>query len=282
MNYVKTAFLLGLMFALFMGVGYLIGGESGMIMAFFIALLMNGISFFYSDKIALSMFKAKEVSEAEAPQLHRIVDELAAEAGIPKPKVYISNINVPNAFATGRSPKHGAVAVTKGLLDLLDQNEIKGVLGHEIAHIAHRDILISSLAAVIASAISMLARLAYFANIFGGDRDGGGIGNLLATLIMIILTPILAMIIQLAISRTREYAADEKGAKLARNPIYLANALKKMDAFAKAKPATEQDINPSATHMLIINPFKKGGLQALFSTHPPIEKRIEKLEAMAL
>jgi len=139
------------------------------------------------------MFKAKEVSEAEAPQLHRIVDELAAEAGIPKPKVYISNINVPNAFATGRSPKHSAVAVTKGLLDLLDQNEIKGVLGHEIAHIAHRDILISSLAAVIASAISMLARLAYFANIFGGDRDGGGIGNLLATLIMIILTPILAM-----------------------------------------------------------------------------------------
>jgi heat shock protein HtpX len=269
------------MFALFMGVGYLIGGESGMFIAFFIALLMNGISFFYSDKIALSMFRAKEVSESEAPQLHRIVEELATEAGIPKPRVYISNIEVPNAFATGRSPKHSAVAVTKGLLEILDQNEIKGVLAHEIAHIANRDILISSLAAVIASAIAMLARVAYFANIFGGDNKGGGIGNLLATLIMIIITPILAMIIQLAISRTREYVADEKGAKLARNPLYLANALRKMDAYAKMKPVTENEINPAATHMLIINPFKKGGLAALLSTHPPIEKRIEKLEAMA-
>lgn len=273
------------MFAIFMLIGNVVGGQTGMIIAFVIALIMNGIAYFFSDSIALSMYKAVEVSYNQAPDLHRIVEELSKKAGIPKPRIYICDLDIPNAFATGRSPQNSAVAVTRGLLNILDYNELKGVLAHEIGHIVNRDILISSVAAILASAISMLAQMAYYAGfLFGGssdDDDSGGVGHLLYMIVLAIITPILATLIQLAISRTREYGADEMGARLAGNPLFLANALYKLDNYSKVIPATTEEVNPAATNMLIINPFKGGGLLELLSTHPPIEKRIERLKEMA-
>jgi len=280
MNAIKTFFILLAMFGLFLLVGYAIGGEQGMWIALMLATIFNGISFIFSDKIALAMYRAHEVTPQEAPELHKIVEELATKAGIPKPKVYISELDIPNAFATGRSPSHAAVAVTRGLLDYLNYQEIKGVLAHEIAHIEHRDILTGTIAAVIASAISLLAQMAYYAGFFFGGRDReNGAGSIFYLLVLAILTPLIATLLQMALSRTREYAADERGALLAGNPLYLAHALRKLALYSSHRPASTQEINPATSHMLIVNPFK-GGLASLFSTHPPIEKRIERLENM--
>lgn len=281
MNAVKTFFILLLMFGLFLVVGYAVAGEEGMWIALMVATIFNGISFIFSDKIALMMYRCKKVTPEEAPELHRMVEELADEAGIPKPGVYISEMEIPNAFATGRSPRRSAVAVTRGLLKYLDKNELKGVLAHEIAHIENRDILTGTIAAVIASAISFIAQMAYYAGFFMGRDRNNSAGSLLYLLILAILTPLIATMLQMALSRTREYAADERGARLVGNPLYLANALRKLGLYSAQRPASTNEINPATSHMLIVNPFK-GGLASLFSTHPPIEKRIARLENMIL
>ncbi|MCX7697743.1 MAG: zinc metalloprotease HtpX [Bacteroidales bacterium] len=281
MNAIKTFFILLLMFGLFLLVGYAVAGEEGMWIALMLATIFNGLSFILSDKIALMMYRARKVSPEEAPELHRMVEELADEAGIPKPGVYISEMEIPNAFATGRSPRRSAVAVTRGLLKYLDKNELKGVLAHEIAHIEHRDILTGTIAAVIASAISFIAQMAYYAGFFLGRDRNNGVGSLLYLLVLAILTPLIASMLQMALSRTREYAADERGARLVGNPLYLANALRKLGLYTAHRPASTSEINPATSHMLIVNPFK-GGLANLFSTHPPIEKRIARLESMII
>lgn len=252
-----------------------------MILAFFFAIIMNFGSYWYSDTIVLKMYKAKEVSPSEAPELHEIVENLATKADIPKPKVYIVNDNSPNAFATGRDPEHAAVAATTGILRLLTKEELEGVLGHELAHVKNRDTLISAIAATIAGVITMIAMWARFAAIFGGfggDRDSGG-SNIITFLALAILAPIAAMIVQLAISRSREYVADEAGAKICGNPHYLATALQKLERGAVAIP---MDANPSTAHMFIVNPLKGGMMKKLFSTHPPTSERVARLEKMSI
>lgn len=282
-NRIKTYFLLGLLTVLFVFIGSLFG-KNGMIIAFIIAIGLNWFSYFFSDKIVLAMYRAKETTESSYPQLHRIVEELAVNAGIPKPKIYIIPSETPNAFATGRDPNHAAVAVTEGIMSILNENELKGVLGHELTHVKNRDILISTVAATIAGAITLIARMIQWAAIFGGfggddDRDGN-IFSLIAMLIFAILAPIAAIIIQLAISRSREYLADEGGAKICGNPLYLANALRKLSEGVKAVPM--RTANPSTSHLFIVNPFSGKSLINLFSTHPPIEERIKRLENMAI
>jgi heat shock protein HtpX len=238
---------------------------------------MNFFAYFFSHKIVLSMYRAKEVTEAEAPELYSMVRRLTQRAGLPMPKVYIIESEQPNAFATGRSPKHGVVAVTTGIMRILSREELEGVIGHELAHIKHRDILISTVAATIAGAISYLAQMAMWASIFGRNDDEEGSHPIVA-LLMMIIAPIIAMIIQLAISRAREYAADEGGAKIAGNPLYLANALRKLHYASQAIP---MEANPGTAHLFIVNPLSGRNLMKLLSTHPPIEERIERLEAMA-
>ncbi|MFQ5975855.1 MAG: zinc metalloprotease HtpX [Candidatus Hydrothermarchaeales archaeon] len=280
MKMLKTAFLLGLLTGLLVLVGNIMGGTGGMILAFIFAIIMNFGSYWYSDTIVLKMYKAKEVSPSEAPVLHEIVENLANRAEIPKPKVYIVNDESPNAFATGRDPKHAAVAATTGILRLLTKEELEGVLGHELAHVKNRDTLISAIAATIAGVITMIAMWARWAAIFGGfggDRDNGG-SNIITFLALAILAPIAAMIVQLAISRSREYVADESGAKIAGNPLYLASALQKLERGAVAVP---MDANPSTAHMFIVNPLKGGLMKSLFSTHPPIPERVARLEKMS-
>lgn len=278
MHTLKTLVLMVFLTVFFIFVGSLIGGKQGATIALIMALGMNFFAYFFSHKIVLAMYGAKEVSESEAPELYSIVRRLAQRAGLPMPKVYIIDSEQPNAFATGRSPKHGVVAVTTGIMRMLSREELEGVIGHELAHIKHRDILISTIAATIAGAISYLAQMAMWANIFGGrhdDEEGGG--HPIVALVMLILAPIIAMIIQLAISRAREYAADEGGAKIAGNPLYLANALRKLHYASQAIP---MDANPGTAHMFIVNPLSGRNLMKLFSTHPPIEERITRLEAM--
>ena len=278
MNTLKTMVLMVFLTVFFIFVGSLIGGKHGATFALIMALGMNFFAYFFSHKIVLAMYGANEVSEAEAPELYSIVRKLSQKAGLPMPKVYIIHADQPNAFATGRSPKKAAVAVTTGIMRILSREELEGVIGHELAHIKHRDILISTIAATIAGAISYLAQMAQWAMIFGGrsDDDEGG-GHPIAAFFMMILAPIIAMIIQLAISRAREYAADEGGAKIAGNPLYLANALKKLHYASQAIP---MDANPGTAHMFIVNPISGKSLMKLFSTHPPIEERIARLEAM--
>jgi len=278
MNTLKTMVLMVFLTVFFIFVGSLIGGKHGATFALIMALGMNFFAYFFSHKIVLAMYGANEVSEAEAPELYSIVRKLSQKAGLPMPKVYIIHADQPNAFATGRSPKKAAVAVTTGIMRILSREELEGVIGHELAHIKHRDILISTIAATIAGAISYLAQMAQWAMIFGGrsDDDEGG-GHPIAAFFMMILAPIIAMIIQLAISRAREYAADEGGAKIAGNPLYLANALKKLHYASQAIP---MDANPGTAHMFIVNPISGESLMKLFSTHPPIEERIARLEAM--
>jgi heat shock protein HtpX len=275
-NYLKTAALLGLLTGLLLAIGYLFGGESGMAIALVFAAGMNFFSYWFSDRIVLAMYRAKPVSEAEAPRVHAIVDRLVARAGLPKPKVYVLPQEAPNAFATGRNPQHAAVAVTVGLVQTMDDEELEGVIAHELAHVKNRDILISSIAATIAGAISYLAYMAQWAALFGGvggsdDDDGGGILGLLVT---IIVAPIAAMIVQMAVSRSREYAADRTGAEMAGNPYGLARALERL---GKASGRIPMHASPATSHMFIVKPFIRGGLANLFSTHPPIEKRIQKL-----
>jgi len=279
MHTLKTLVLMVFLSVFFIFVGSLIGGKQGATFALIMALGMNFFAYFFSHKIVLAMYGAKEVSEAEAPELYNIVRRLAQKAGLPMPKVYIIDSEQPNAFATGRSPKHGVVAVTTGIMRILSREELEGVIGHELAHIKHRDILISTIAATIAGAISYLAQMAMWANIFGGrhdDEEGGG--HPIVALLMMIIAPLIAMIIQLAISRSREYAADEDGARIAGNPLYLSNALRKLHYASQAIP---MDANPGTAHMFIVNPLSGKTLIKLFSTHPPIEERIARLEAMA-
>ena len=263
---------------LFVWLGSFFGGRQGALIAFIIAAAMNFFSYWYSDKLVLSMYKAKPVTEADAPDLYHLVKELSQRAGLPMPKVYIIPNDSPNAFATGRNPSHAAVAVTTGALNLLSFEELSGVLGHELTHVKHRDILIGTIAATFAGAISFLATMARFGAIFGGYDDDEGGGNIFVVLLVSIFASIAALLIQMAISRSREYLADEGGARISGNPRYLANALSKLDAYAKRIPF--KSVNPSTSHMFIVNPLKSGGLAGLFQTHPPIEERIRRLEGM--
>jgi heat shock protein HtpX len=260
-------------------IGSLVGGRNGAIYALVFAGAMNFGVYWFSDRIVLRMYRAQEVTEAEEPVLHRIVRELALRGGIPMPRVYIIPNDAPNAFATGRNPQHAAVAVTTGIKGLLNEEELKGVLAHELSHVRHRDILIGTIAATIAGAISWIATMARWGAMFGGnDREGGGMAQFAAIFVLTTLASLAALLIQLAISRSREYHADEGGAQLAGNPLYLARALAKLDAGAKRIP---MQVNPSTAHMFIVNPLRGRGLMSLFSTHPPIEERIRRLEAMA-
>jgi len=280
MNRFKTFFLMLILTVLFILVGTAIGGRSGAIYAFVFAGLMNFVMYWFSDKIVLRMYRAKEVTQGEAPELYQIVGELVNKAGLPMPKVYIMENETPNAFATGRNPEHAAVAVTTGILRILSKDELMGVIGHELSHIQHRDILISTIAATMAGAISMLSSMARWGAIFGGgrsDEEGGGGGNILVVLVVSIFASIAAMLIQMAISRSREYLADEGGAHLS-HPLSLAKALGKLEVAAQRIP---MEANPSTAHMFIVNPLRGGGVLSLFSTHPPIGERIAKLEEMA-
>jgi heat shock protein HtpX len=273
MNNIKTLFLLVTLTVILVGAGAYLGGKQGMTIALVVALGMNFFTYWYSDKIVLKMYRAQEVTEAEAPQLFGIVRRLVQKAGMPMPKVYIIQQDQPNAFATGRNPQHAAVAVTTGIMHILSREELQGVIGHELAHVKHRDILIGTVAATIAGAISYLT---YFAMFFGhGDDDDGG--NPLVALLMFIIGPIAALIIQMAISRSREYAADQGGAQLAGNPRYLSSALRKLHTASQQIP---MKANPATSHMFIVNPLSGRGLAKLFSTHPPIQERISRLESM--
>ena len=269
-NVLKTALLLGALTALLMFIGEALGGGQGLIVGFFFAVVMNFGSYWFSDKIVLSMYRAREVGPDN--RLYQIVQRLAARAGLPMPKVYVIPEASPNAFATGRSPEHAAVAATEGILQILSEEELEGVIAHELAHVKHRDILISSIAATLAAAIMMISRFAMF---FGGGRSDEREGsNPVALLATIILAPIAAMLIQAAISRSREYAADAGGAAIAGRPEGLVSALKKIESASKMVPL---DANPATAHMFIVKPFSARGLLGLFSTHPPTEKRIEAL-----
>lgn len=274
MNTAKTVGLMVLLTGLFIVVGYFIGGEQGMVIAFGFAFLMNVVSYWFSDKIVLRMYRAQEVDEATEPGLFRIVRRLAQRAGMPMPRVYIIPQAQPNAFATGRNPKHAAVAVTQGLMQIMNDEELEGVLAHELSHVGNRDILIGTIAATLAGAIMILARLAQFAAIFGGggrDRRGGGIGLILVA----IVSAIAAMLIQMAISRSREYQADASAAKLTGNPRGLSRAL---DSLRRSTQRVPMEASPATSHMFIVNPFTAKGLINLFSTHPPVEERIRRLE----
>jgi heat shock protein HtpX len=278
---IKTALLLGALTGLLMLIGGLVGGARGAEFAFFIALAMNFFSYWFSDKIVLRAYGAQELDPSAAPELYSIVQELAQEAHIPVPRIYLIDTDTPNAFATGRSPKHAAVAVTRGILRICSREELKGVLGHELSHVINRDILTSSIAATLAGAIMILASWARWGAIFGGFGGGGDDnrrGGLLELLVMAFLAPLAASLIQLAVSRTREYQADASGARLAHNPLYLANALRKLEAANERMP---MDAGPATAHLFIVNPLSAQGISRLFSTHPPIEERIRRLEHMA-
>ncbi len=277
-NTLKTFILMAALTGLFMVGGQILGGRQGMVLALGIALVMNFFAYWNSDKMALAMNRAREVSEAEAPELHQIVARLARRAGLPKPRVYIVDNPTPNAFATGRNPEHAAVAVTTGIMQVLNREELEGVLGHELGHIKNRDILISSIAAVMAGAISYLATMAQWAMIFGGGRsDDEGGGNPIAMLVMMIVAPLAASLIQMAISRSREYIADRTGAEICGHPKALASALQKLATYNQQRP---MQVNPAAAQMYIVNPLRGGAIASLFSTHPPMEERIRRLLAM--
>lgn len=279
-NTLKTTLLLGALTGLLVVAGGVLGGNSGMLLGFVLALAMNFGSYWFSDKIALKMAGAHEVSYAEAPELHDMVARLAQASGLPKPRVAIVDADAPNAFATGRNPNHGVVAVTTGIMRILNHRELAAVISHELGHIRNRDILISSIAATFAGAITMLAHIGQFAMIFGGrsddDEEGGG---LFGALLMIILAPIAATIIQLAISRSREYGADRTGAEVGGDPEALASALEKLEAYSREIPL---NVNPAASHMFIVKPLTGFSMQSLFSSHPPTAQRVARLRQIAL
>ena len=279
MNYLKTAVLLAGMTALFCGVGYLIGGEGGMAIAFLVALAMNAFAYWNSDRAVLSMYNAQEVDARSAPDLYGIVQQLADRAGLPMPRVYIVESDQPNAFATGRDPEHAAICATTGLLRHLSTQEVAGVLAHELGHVKNRDTLIMTITATIAGAISMLANFAMFMPRSGDDRQNplGWVG----ALAMMILAPLAAMLVQMAISRTREYAADRAGAELSGHPLWLASALGRLDEASRAIANEPAQAHPATAHMFIVNPLHGGGMDNLFSTHPSMENRIRRLREMA-
>lgn len=278
-NTLKTTLLLGLLTGLLVIAGGVLGGNSGMLLGFIIAVVVNFGSYWFSDKIALKMAGAREVSYAQAPELHDMVARLAQASGLPKPRVAIIEADAPNAFATGRNPNNGLVAVTTGIVKILDRRELAAVISHELGHIRNRDILISAIAATFAGAITMLAHIGQFAMIFGGrsddDEDGGGI---FGALLMIILAPIAATIIQLAISRSREFGADRTGAEVGGDPEALASALEKLEAYSRQIPLP---VNPAASHMFIVKPLTGFSMQTLFSSHPPTEQRVARLRKLA-
>ena len=280
-NQFKTTVLLAALTVLIVLIGRMFGGNQGMIIAFIFALVMNFGSYWFSDKIVLAMYRAKELTPSEAPEIHEMVADLAQKAGIPKPRVYLIPTETPNAFATGRNPEHAVVAVTQGIVRLLQPDELKGVLGHELGHVRNRDILIGSVAATLAGVVMMLASMARFAAIFGigGSDDDRGGGNIIGIILMSILAPLAAMLIQMAVSRSREYLADETGARLAGNPRSLASALEKLANASKRMPM--QDAKPATAHMFTVNPLSGGGLASWFSTHPPTEERVRRLRTMA-
>jgi heat shock protein HtpX len=276
-NALKTVLLLGLLTGFMILVGDWLGGQRGMVMALGVAAIMNFVSYFFSDKIALMTYRAQPVTREQLPRAYEVVERITQRQGLPMPKIYVIPTDSPNAFATGRNPSHASVAVTQGILNLLDDEELEGVLAHELGHVRNRDILISSIAATLAGAITILARMAYWGALFGGfggrdreERGGGGISALL----MLILAPIAAMLIQLAVSRSREYAADATGAHFTGNPYALARALQKLDAYSKRIPMVA---SPSSAHLFIVQPLLGMNLASLFLTHPPIRKRIERL-----
>ncbi len=277
-NMFKTALLLAVLTVLLVLIGGAIGGQQGMLVAFVLALVMNFFSYWFSDKMVLAMYRARPIEESQAPALYRIVRTLATRGGIPMPRVYLIPSETPNAFATGRNPQHAAVAVTEGSMRILDEEELEGVLAHELSHVKNRDVLIATIAATLAGAITYLAHMAQWAMIFGGRRDdeeeGGGV---LGGILMAILAPIAAMLIQMAVSRAREFQADATGARLAGKPWGLAKALEKLDTASKALP---MDASPSTAHLFIVNPLSGRSLLRLFSTHPPIEERIARLRSM--
>jgi heat shock protein HtpX len=277
-NWFKTTLLLGVMTAIIVFIGRLLGGQQGMILAFVIAMGMNFFSYWYSDKIVLRMYRAREVGQAEMPELYQMVRELAQRAEIPMPRVYTIPEESPNAFATGRNPEHAVVAVTEGLLKLMSREEVMGVIAHELAHVKNRDILIGSIAATMAGAVMILASMARWTTFFGGgsrdgEEGGGGLGTI-GVLVMSILAPIAAMLVQMAISRSREYHADAIGAQVSGHPRWLADALGKLGAYSKRLPL---QANPSTAHMFIVSPLSASSLMHLFSTHPPLEDRIARL-----
>jgi heat shock protein HtpX len=278
MNGFKTAVLLTTLTLLMVAMGSAIGGQGGMYIAFFMACAMNVFSYWFSDKIVLRMYGAQEITEMQHPAFYGMVRRLTVRAGLPMPKVYIIPSDSPNAFATGRNPEHAAVAATEGILRILTPEELEGVMAHEISHVAHRDILISTIAATLAGAISMLGNMLQWGAMFGTRSDDDERGGLIGTLAMAIIAPIAAMLIQLAVSRSREYLADEGGAKLCGRPLALANALRKLDNGSRMLPMTEA--RPATAHMFIVNPLTAGGIAQLFSTHPPMEERIARLERM--
>ena len=278
-NMLKTGVLLGVLTALFVVIGYALGGQQGMVVAFAVAVAMNMVSYWFSDKIVLAMYGARPISEAEAPRLYAIVRRLATRAQIPMPPVYLIPTDAPNAFATGRSPDHAAVAVTEGIMRILDEDELEGVLAHELSHVRNRDVLISTIAATLAGAITYLAHMMQWAAFFGGGRssDDEEGGSPWAMLLLAILAPFAAMLVQLAVSRAREYQADASGARLAGRSSGLAKALEKLETAARAEP---MPANPATAHLFIVNPLSGQTLMRLFSTHPPIEERVRRLRAM--
>jgi heat shock protein HtpX len=281
-NFFKTAVLLAALTCLVVLIGGALGGQQGMLIAFVLAAGMNFASYWFSDRIVLSMYHAQPVDEASAPELYAMVRRLATRAGTPMPRVYIIPGDTPNAFATGRNPEHAAVAVTEGIMRMLDDEELEGVLAHELSHVKNRDTLIMTVAATLAGVITYLAQMAQWAAIFGGgrrseDEDSGGAGGLIGGVLMMVLAPIAAMLVQMAISRTREFQADASGAQLAGRPWGLAKALEKLEMAANMAP---MQATPATAHLFIVNPLRGGGLMGLFSTHPPTQERVARLRAM--
>jgi heat shock protein HtpX len=278
MGYFRTAILLAAMTALFMGIGYLVGGQSGMVIAFLVAAVMNLFAYWNSDKVVLSMYGAREVDERAAPELYGLVRRLAADAGLPMPKVFIMDNPQPNAFATGRNPDHAAVAVTTGLLERLNRDELAGVLAHELGHVTHRDTLTMTITATLAGAISMLANFGFYFG--GGNRNSDGIGPI-GGLMLVILAPLAAALVQFGISRGREYEADRIGAEISKRPLSLASALRKISSAAEQIPNPPAERNPASAHLFIVNPLSGARMDNLFSTHPNVENRIAQLNEIA-
>jgi len=283
MNRFKTTLLLSLLTVLLVGMGGAVGGQGGMMIAFLMAAVMNFGSYWFSDKIVLRMYNAQEISQADNPVFYALIERLAGRAGLPMPKVYIIPDQSPNAFATGRNPSHAAVAATEGILRILSPEELEGVMAHELGHVKNRDILISTIAATFAGAISMIGSMLQWGAMLGAgrdDEDGGGLAGLVGSLAMAILAPIMAMLIQMAVSRSREYLADATGAEICGKPRALANALGKLQNASHQIPM--HDAKPATAHMFIVNPLTGGGMMSLFSTHPPMEERIARLQAMSV
>jgi heat shock protein HtpX len=281
MNTAKTVFLMTLMMGIFLLVGQLLGGAQGMMLALILSVALNFVTYWFSDKIVLAMYRARQVSESDKPRLYALLRSLTTQAEMPMPKVFVIPNETPNAFATGRNPSHASVAVTEGILKLLSEDELEGVLGHELAHVKHRDILTGTIVATMVGTITFLARMAGWSLFFfGGSRNGDRDSNALGELFLIIVAPLAAVLIQLAISRSREYAADEGGSSISRKPLSLANALRKLERGVERSPMKQA--SPASAHLFIVNPLRGGGILSLFSTHPSVEARIERLERLAM